>query len=97
MFFKHPSWCFLDQKLTNPQLIEEITLRWVVLNHSLRRGGFKKQLKNRGSNSVLGIDAQVIAGSLAQGPPMGEAENKNKRGGGGFLRCFSESMEVSVV
>jgi len=24
------------------------------------------------SNSVLGIDAQVIAGSLAQGPPMGE-------------------------
>ena len=56
----------------------------------IKAGGFKKQLKNRGSNSVLGIDAQVIAGSLAQGPPMGEAENKNNQGGGGFLRCFSE-------
>ena len=39
----------------------------------LRKKKAKNNLKHRGSNSVLGIDAQVIAGSLAQGPPMGEA------------------------
>ena len=45
----------------------------------LRKKKAKNNLKHRGSNSVLGIDAQVIAGSLAQGPPMGEAPGRGWR------------------
>ena len=50
--------CFLEK--THPQFFSQ-------------KKNEKNNQKHRGSNSVLGIDAQVIAGSLAQGPPMGEA------------------------